>query len=108
MVINKYWKYNDNLIDISDSFIYEVDLFKYEDSCWNLENTHKYSCDKFIENIVDFQKWIGTDFKIFKFVTLLSAPLKWLEKNAIQIEYETLKEKRKRKLLEKNDKTRNN
>lgn len=101
--MNKYWKYNDNLIDISDKFVYEVDLFKYEDLCWNLEDTHKYSCDKFIENIVEYQHWIYDKFKIFKFITLLSAPLNWLQNNAIEIEYETPKEKRKRKLKEKND-----
>ena len=100
----KHFKFNDNYISISDTFIYEVDLFKYQDNTWNLENTKLYSCDKFIENIIDFQQWIGVDFKVFKFVTLLSAPLKWLERNAIQVEYETLKEKRKRKLLEKNAK----
>ena len=92
------------IIDISDSFIYEVDLYISKDNCINLENNHKYSCNKFIENIVEFQQWIGIDFKVFKFVTLLSAPLKWLERNAIQVEYETPKEKRKRKLLEKNGK----
>ena len=102
--MRKLWKINDNFIDVSDNFIYEVDLFVSYDNSWNLENTKLYSCDEFIENIVDFQKWVGIDFKIFKFVTLLSAPLNWLEKNAIQIEYETPKEKRKRKLLEKNGK----
>ncbi len=101
--MSKYWKYNNNLIDISDKFIYEVDLFKYEDLCWNLEDTHKYSCDKFIKDIIEYQHWIYDKFKIFKFTTLLSAPLNWLEKNAIEIEYETPKEKRKRKLKEKND-----
>ena len=100
----KHFKFNDNFISISDTFIYEVDLFKYQGNTWNLENTKSYSCDKFIEDVVEFQKWIGVNFKVFKFVTLLSAPLKWLEKNAIQVEYETPKEKRKRKLLEKNGK----
>ena len=106
--MSKYWKINNQIVDISDNFIYEVDLFKCQNNTWNLENTKLYSCDKFIENMIEFQQWIGIDFKIFKFVTLLSAPLNWLEKNAVQIEYETPKEKRKRKLLEKNDKTRNN
>lgn len=104
----KYWKYNDNLLEVSDQFIYEVDLFKYEDSCWNLEDTRKYSSNSFIQNIVEFEKWIYERFRLFKTTTLLYAPLGWLEKNAIEIEYETPKEKRKRKLLEKNDKTRNN
>ena len=102
--MSKYWKIENQIIDISDSFIYEVDLYVSKNTCINLENTKLYSCDKFIENIIDFQQWIGVDFKVFKFVTLLSAPLKWLEKNAIQVEYETPKEKRKRKLLEKNGK----
>lgn len=102
--MSKYWKIENQIIDISDSFIYEVDLYVFKDNCINLENTKLYSCDKFIEDVVEFQKWIGVDFKVFKFVTLLSAPLKWLEKNAIQVEYETPKEKRKRKLLEKNGK----
>ena len=102
--MSKYWKIENQIIDISDSFIYEVDLYVSKNTCINLEDTKLYSCDKFIENIIDFQQWIGVDFKVFKFVTLLSAPLKWLERNAIQVEYETPKEKRKRKLLEKNEK----
>lgn len=101
--MSKYWKYNDNLLEIADQFIYEVDLFKYEDSCWNLENTRKYSSAKFIENMVEFEKWIYEGFKLFKITTLLYAPLDWLQNNAIEIEYETPKEKRKRKLKEKND-----
>lgn len=102
--MSKYWKINNQIIDVSDSFIYEVDLFKCQDNIWNLEDTRLYSCNEFIENIIEFQQWIGINFKVFKFVTLLSAPLNWLERNAIQIEYETPKEKRKRKLLEKNGK----
>lgn len=104
----KCWKINNQIIDISDSFIYEVDLYVSKDNCINLENTRLYSCDKFIENMIEFQQWIGINFKIFKYTTLLSAPLNWLEKNAIQFEYETLKEKRKRKLLEKNGNTTSN
>lgn len=106
--MSKYWKINNQIIDVSNSFIYEVDLYVSKGNCVNLENTKLYSCNRFIENMIEFQQWIGIDFKIFKFATLLSAPLNWLEKNAIQVEYETPKEKRKRKLLEKNDKTRNN
>ena len=102
--MSKYWKINNQIIDISDNFIYEVDLFKYQNNTWNLENTKLYSCDKFIENMIEFQQWNVSDFKIFKFTTLLSAPLNWLQNNAIEIEYETPKEKRKRKLLEKNGK----
>ena len=105
----KYWKHNDTLLEVADQFIYEVDLFKYEDSCWNLEDTRKYSSDKFIEGAVEFQKFIYESFKVFKITTLLYAPLNWLQENAVEIEYETPKEKRKRKLLEKeNDKRRNN
>lgn len=100
----KHFKFNDNFISISDTFIYEVDLFKYQDNTWNLEDTRSYSCDKFIEDIVEFQKWIGNDFKIFKFTTLISAPINWIKENCIEIDYETPKEKRKRKLLEKNGK----
>lgn len=99
----KYWKHNNDILEISDQFIYEVDLFKYEDSCWNLEDTRKYGSDKFIENIVEFEKWIYEGFKLFKITTLLYAPLDWLENNAIKIEYQTPKEKRKQKLKEKND-----
>ena len=44
----KHFKFNDNFISISDTFIYEVDLFKYQNNTWNLENTKSYSCDKFI------------------------------------------------------------
>lgn len=107
--MSKYWKHNDNLVDISNDFIYEVDLFCYQDKSWNLEDTRKYSSDKFIKDVVEFQKFSYDTFKIFKFTTLLSAPLNWLQENAIEIEYETPKEKRKRKLLEKeNDKRRNN
>ena len=102
--MSKYWKINNQIVDISDNFIYEVDLYVSKNNSINLENTKLYSCDKFIENMIEFQQWIGIDFKVFKFVTLLSAPLKWLERNAIQVEYETPKEKRKRKLLEKNAK----
>ena len=100
----KHFKFNDNFISISDTFIYEVDLFKYQDNTWNLENTKSYSCDKFIEDVVEFQKWIGIDFKIFKYTTLISAPINWIKDNCIEIDYETPKEKRKRKLLEKNAK----
>ena len=100
----KHFKFNDNFISISDTFIYEVDLFKYQDNTWNLENTKSYSCDKFIEDVVEFQKWIGIDFKIFKYTTLISAPINWIKENCIEIDYETPKEKRKRKLLEKNAK----
>ena len=100
----KHYKFNDNFISISNTFIYEVDLFKYQNNTWNLENTKLYSCDKFIEDVVEFQKWIGVDFKIFKYTTLISAPLNWIKENCIEIDYETPKEKRKRKLLEKNGK----
>ena len=100
----KHYKFNNNFILISDTFIYEVDLFKYQNNTWNLENTKLYSCDKFIENIIDFQQWVGVDFKVFKFTTLISAPLNWIKENCIEVDYETLKEKRKRKSLEKNGK----
>ena len=99
--MSKYWKINNQIIDISDNFIYEVDLFKYQNNTWNLENTKLYSCDKFIENMIEFQQWIGIDFKIFKYTTLISAPINWIKENCIEIDYETPKEKRKRKLLEK-------
>jgi hypothetical protein len=99
--MSKYWKIEDDFVDISDKFIYEVDLFKYQDKTWNLEDTKLYACDEFIEVVISFQKWVGVDYKVFKFTTLISAPLKWLEQNAKLVEYETPKEKRKRKLLEK-------
>ena len=54
--MSKYWKHNDNLVDISNDFIYEVDLFCYQDKSWNLEDTRKYSSDKFIKDVVEFQK----------------------------------------------------
>lgn len=102
--MSKYWKIENQIIDISDSFIYEVDLYVSKNTCINLEDTKLYSCDKFIENIIDFQQWIGVDFKVFKYTTLISAPINWIKENCIEIDYETSKEKRKRKLLEKNAK----
>lgn len=100
----KTWKYNDLTLDPSDKFIYEVDLFILRDNCWNLENTKQYSCNEFIEDFISYQEWLYPEFKIFKYTTLLYAPLEWLEKNAVLIEYETKKERNKRK-REKNGKT---
>ena len=34
--MNKYWKINNQIIDISDNFIYEVDLYVSKDNCINL------------------------------------------------------------------------
>lgn len=93
----KTYKFNNCYLDIADKFIYEVDLFKVEDNCWNLENSRKYSSDVFINDVVEFQKWIYPYFKIFKFTELIAAPIEWLERNAILVEYETKKEKAKRK-----------
>lgn len=97
----KLWKFNNSFLDISTEFIYEVDLFKFQDNCWNLENSRRYSSKQYIEGLIEFQQWNYDSFKLFKFIDLISAPINWLEKNAELVEYETAKEKRKKKLLEK-------
>lgn len=96
----KHFKFNNNFISTSDTFIYEVDLFKYQNNTWNLENTKQYSCDKFIENLVEYQDWLYESFKIFKYTNLISAPINWIKENCVEVEYETKKEKSKRKLKE--------
>ena len=99
--MKKYWKVNDVFVDPYESFIYEVDLHVMEEKSWRLEDIKRYSCKEFIENIIDYSIFIYKDYKLVKTTTLLAAPLQWLEQNATLVEYETPKEKRKRKLLEK-------
>ena len=103
----KTYKFNDSFLDIADQFIYEVNLFKYEDNCWNLENSKLYSSLIFISDLVEFEKWIYDDFKLFKYTELIAAPIEWLNRNAILIEYETRKEKSKRKREEKKNELQN-
>ena len=97
----KTYKYNDFYLDISDQFIYEVSLFKSDLLSWNLEDSKLYSSNVFIEDLVEFQKWIYDEFKLFKYTELISAPIQWLKENAIELEIETKKEKNKRKREEK-------
>ena len=100
----KVWKYNNLYLDESDSFIYEVDIYSIQPNQVQLENTRLYSCDSFIDNLIDFSKEFCSNGFIFKYTTLIKAPLKWLESNAELVNIETKKEKLKQKKDNKNGK----
>jgi len=91
-----YHKYNDLLLKEYPAFIYEVEIFKRTQDSWNLEESSMYKSTTIIKDLVDFVIYTYTDYQLFKYTNLLAAPSNWLKENAIYIEVETAKEKRKR------------
>lgn len=96
-----YHKYNDLLLKEYPAFIYEVEIFKGTQDSWNLEESSMYKSATIINDLVDFVIYTYAEYKLFKYTNLIAAPLKWLQENAITIELETAKEKRKRIKTEK-------
>ena len=99
--MESYYKYQDLLLKPYTSFIYELEIYRSTSDSWNLEESSYYSSPKVISDLINFTKYIYKDYFLFKYVTLVAAPSKWLKENAIQITVETAKEKRKRKKDEK-------
>lgn len=91
-----YFKYQDELVKEYPGFIYEVEIYKKDQTSWNLEESSYYSSPKIISDLINFTKYTYKDYFLFKYVILVAAPSKWLKENAIQITVETAKEKRKR------------
>lgn len=91
-----YFKFQDELVKEYPGFIYEVEIYRKESNSWNLEESSYYSSTSTIKDLISFTKYVYKDYLLFKYVTLIAAPSKWLKENAIQITVETAKEKRKR------------
>ena len=94
--MDNYWKYQDDLVREYPEFIYELEIYKKEFNSWNLEESGYYSSITLIKDLVPFIKYDYKGYSLFKYVSLIAAPSKWLKKNAIKVKIETGKEKRKR------------
>ena len=91
-----YFKYQDELVKEYPGFIYEVEIYKKDFNSWCLEESNYYSTTKIIPDLINFAKYDYVGYSLFKYVNLIAAPSSWLKANAIQIEIESSKEKRKR------------
>jgi len=101
--MDNYWEYQGDFIKEYPGFIYELEIYKKEYNSWNLEESGYYSSTTLIKDLIPFIKYDYKDYSLFKYVTLIAAPSKWLKQNAIQVTIETGKEKRKRIKNEKNE-----
>lgn len=91
-----FWKFQEELIKEYPGFIYEMEIYKKDQTSWNLEESSMYQSNKFIKDIIPFCIYKYEGYELHKFTSLIAAPSSWLKQNAFKIEIENGKEKRKR------------
>lgn len=90
------YRYQDNQIEVLPWFLYEVDLYFISPRRANLLSHRYYTSDKLlnskeVEVIKRFR-----NFNIERFITLLGAPISFIEENSLPI-YELKKPSKKKK-----------
>lgn len=90
------YRYQDSQIEVLPYFLYEVDIYRIAPKRVNILSSRYYTSNKLLQ--VNEREVIKRfkDFSIDRFITLLGAPLSFIEENNLPI-YELRKPIRKKK-----------
>lgn len=93
---SKTYRYQDNQIEVLPYFLYEVDLYSISPKRTKILLSRYYTSDKFLNvKEVEVVKRFK-NFNIQRFITLLGAPISFIEENNLPI-YELKKSYKKKK-----------
>lgn len=89
------YKYEGSLITVNPYFIYEVDLCRISKNRFNIIKSRLYKSTKFLKvKDIEVLRWYNS-FTVERWITLLAAPMSFIEENDIPLYIKPIKKRKK-------------